>query len=137
MRFPVLPSPAASIQPTGPCTNDHETFLRFQRLTVQAWGRGVPRTAKFLKDEETVPNCKCINMRKCFSNKGASYIGCKGCITFAKCSTKGDSGTSVEEQNGSIASATDRTAYSCSAKSLVNGQVIPLMQDPSHHLRFC
>ena len=39
-------------------------------------------------------------------------------MTFARCSTKGDSGTFVEEQNGSIASATDRTAYSCSARSL-------------------
>ncbi|CAB4541992.1 unannotated protein [freshwater metagenome] len=39
------------------------------------------------------------------------------CITFAKCRTKGDSGTFVEEQNGSRASATERTAYSCSSKS--------------------
>ena len=38
-------------------------------------------------------------------------------MTLAKCKTKGDSGTFVEEQNGSIASATDRTAYSCSARS--------------------
>jgi hypothetical protein len=38
-------------------------------------------------------------------------------MTFARCKTNGDSGTFVEEQNGSIASATDRTAYSCSAKS--------------------
>ena len=39
-------------------------------------------------------------------------------MTFAKCKTNGESGTFVEEQNGSIASATDRTAYSCSARSL-------------------
>ena len=39
------------------------------------------------------------------------------CITLAKCKTNGESGTFIEVQNGSIASATDRTAYSCSAKS--------------------
>ena len=40
------------------------------------------------------------------------------CITLAKCSTKGDSGTLVDVQNGSRASATERTAYSCSSRSL-------------------
>ena len=40
------------------------------------------------------------------------------CITFAKCNTKGDSGTLVDVQNGSSASATERTAYSCSSRSL-------------------
>ena len=39
-------------------------------------------------------------------------------MTLAKCRTKGDSGTFVDEQNGSRASATERTAYSCSSKSL-------------------
>ena len=39
------------------------------------------------------------------------------CITLAKCKTKGASGTFVEEQNGSSASATERTANSCSSKS--------------------
>ena len=39
------------------------------------------------------------------------------CITFAKCNTKGDSGTLVDVQNSSSASATDLTAYSCSSKS--------------------
>jgi hypothetical protein len=38
-------------------------------------------------------------------------------MTFARCKTNGDSGTFVEEQKGSMASATDRTAYSCSARS--------------------
>ena len=38
-------------------------------------------------------------------------------MTFARCKTNGDSGTFVDEQNGSMASATDRTAYSCSARS--------------------
>ena len=40
------------------------------------------------------------------------------CMTFERCKTKGDSGTLVDEQNGAKASATDRTAYSCSSKSL-------------------
>ena len=39
------------------------------------------------------------------------------CITLARCKTNGASGTFIEVQKGSIASATDRTAYSCSAKS--------------------
>ena len=39
-------------------------------------------------------------------------------MTFERWRTKGDSGTLVEEQNGSNASATDVTAYSCSSKSL-------------------
>ena len=39
-------------------------------------------------------------------------------MTFARCRTKGDSGTFVDEQNGSSASATERTAYSCSSRSL-------------------
>ena len=39
------------------------------------------------------------------------------CITFARCKTKGASGTLVDEQNGSSASATERTANSCSSKS--------------------
>ena len=39
------------------------------------------------------------------------------CITLERCSTKGDSGTLVDEQKGSNASATDLTAYSCSSKS--------------------
>ena len=39
------------------------------------------------------------------------------CITLGRCSTKGDSGTIIEEQCGSSASATERTAYSCSSRS--------------------
>ena len=39
-------------------------------------------------------------------------------MTFARCRTNGDSGTFVDEQNGSSASATERTAYSCSSRSL-------------------
>ena len=39
-------------------------------------------------------------------------------MTFERCKTKGDSGTFIEEQNGASASATERTAYSCSSKSL-------------------
>ena len=38
-------------------------------------------------------------------------------MTLARCNTKGDSGTFVDEQNGSSASATERTAYSCSSRS--------------------
>ena len=40
------------------------------------------------------------------------------CMTFARCSTNGVSGIFVEEQKGSSASATERTAYSCSSRSL-------------------
>jgi hypothetical protein len=40
------------------------------------------------------------------------------CMTFARCRTNGDSGTFVDEQYGAKASATERTAYSCSSKSL-------------------
>jgi len=39
------------------------------------------------------------------------------CITLERCKTNGDSGTFVDEQKGSSASATDLTAYSCSSKS--------------------
>ena len=39
------------------------------------------------------------------------------CITFARCRTNGDSGTFVDVQKGSSASATDLTAYSCSSRS--------------------
>ena len=38
-------------------------------------------------------------------------------MTFARCRTNGDSGTFVDVQNGSSASATERTAYSCSSRS--------------------
>src|SRR5450759_2021745 len=40
------------------------------------------------------------------------------CMTLDRCSTNGDSGTLIDEQCGSRASATERTAYSCSSRSL-------------------
>jgi len=36
---------------------------------------------------------------------------------LGRCSTKGDSGTFIDEQYGVSASATERTAYSCSSRS--------------------
>ena len=39
-------------------------------------------------------------------------------MTLGRCSTNGASGTLVEEQYGASASATERTAYSCSSRSL-------------------
>ena len=39
-------------------------------------------------------------------------------MTLGRCSTNGASGTFIDEQCGSSASATDRTAYSCSSRSL-------------------
>ena len=41
------------------------------------------------------------------------------CMTLGRCSTNGDSGTLIEEQCGRRASATERTAYSCSSRSLL------------------
>ena len=38
-------------------------------------------------------------------------------MTFGRCSTNGASGTFIDEQCGSSASATERTAYSCSSRS--------------------
>ena len=39
------------------------------------------------------------------------------CMTLGRCSTNGASGTFIDEQCGSRASATERTAYSCSSRS--------------------
>ena len=39
------------------------------------------------------------------------------CMTLGRCSTNGASGTFIDEQCGSSASATERTAYSCSSWS--------------------
>src|SRR4051794_29885278 len=39
------------------------------------------------------------------------------CMTFGRCSTNGDSGTFIDVQCGASASATERTAYSCSSRS--------------------
>ena len=39
------------------------------------------------------------------------------CMTLGRCRTNGASGTFIEEQCGSRASATERTAYSCSSRS--------------------
>ena len=39
------------------------------------------------------------------------------CMTLGRCSTNGASGTFIDEQCGSSASATERTAYSCSSRS--------------------
>lgn len=39
------------------------------------------------------------------------------CMTLGRCSTKGASGTFIDEQCGARASATERTAYSCSSRS--------------------
>ena len=39
------------------------------------------------------------------------------CMTLGRCSTKGVSGTFIDEQCGRRASATERTAYSCSSRS--------------------
>ena len=39
------------------------------------------------------------------------------CMTFDRCSTNGASGTFIDEQCGASASATERTAYSCSSRS--------------------
>ena len=41
------------------------------------------------------------------------------CMTFDRCSTNGASGTFIDEQCGASASATERTAYSCSSRSLL------------------
>ena len=40
------------------------------------------------------------------------------CMTLGRCSTNGVSGTFIDEQCGASASATERTAYSCSSRSL-------------------
>ena len=40
------------------------------------------------------------------------------CMTLDRCSTNGASGTFIDEQCGASASATERTAYSCSSRSL-------------------
>ena len=40
------------------------------------------------------------------------------CMTLGRWRTKGDSGTFIDEQCGARASATERTAYSCSSRSL-------------------
>jgi len=59
-----------------------------------------------------------VNASVCASvSTSAPVTSVARCITFARCKTNGDSGTFVDEQNGSIASATDLTAYSCSARS--------------------
>ncbi len=42
------------------------------------------------------------------------------CMTFARCSTNGVSGTFIDVQCGASASATERTAYSCSSRSLLD-----------------
>ena len=40
-------------------------------------------------------------------------------MTFDRCRTNGASGTFIDEQCGARASATERTAYSCSSRSLL------------------
>ncbi|CAB5058474.1 unannotated protein [freshwater metagenome] len=75
--------------------------------------RGVPQTAadgcRLLRSENA--------STRCFVSVSAPVTSVARCMTFAKCRTNGDSGTFVEEQNGSRASATERTAYSCSSRS--------------------
>jgi hypothetical protein len=55
------------------------------------------------------------------ASSGASWMtpatSVARCITLGRCSTNGDSGTFIELQCGASASATDRTAYSCSSRS--------------------
>ena len=47
------------------------------------------------------------------------------CITLGRCSTNGTSGTFIEEQCGASDSATERTAYSCSSRSLEDAGQLP------------
>ena len=75
---------------------------------------GVPHTA--------ADGCNAATSLKISTFDAASFMtpvtSVARCITFGRCNTNGASGTLVEEANGSSASATERTAYSCSSKSL-------------------
>ena len=76
--------------------------------------RGVPQTA--------ADGCRLFRSEnastRCFDSVRAPVTSVAKCMTLARWRTKGDSGTFVDEQKGSSASATDRTAYSCSSRSL-------------------
>ena len=53
------------------------------------------------------------------SSRSTPVTSVARCMTLARWSTKGSSGTSTVSQCGASASATERTAYSCSSRSLL------------------
>ena len=82
-------------------------------ISASARGVGVPPTAAegcrdsaSLSDETVAESC----------TTPATSVA--RCMTLGRCSTNGASGTFIDEQCGSSASATERTAYSCSSRSL-------------------
>ena len=110
--IPISPSPLASTQPTGPAYLPR--FISSNSfITALAASVGVPQTAAEGWSEEIKAKIS-TGFAESLTTPVTSVARC---ITFARWRTNGDSGTFVDEQNGAKASATERTAYSCSSKS--------------------
>ena len=98
-------SPPARRSGRGPCP-------RSRRSAATAVSVGVPPTAadgcraSASWSEETV-SASCTTPATSVAR----------CMTLGRCRTNGASGTFIDEQCGSRASATERTAYSCSSRS--------------------
>ncbi len=107
--MPHSPSPTASIQPTGPAYRPR-SMCSSSAMTPSATGAGVPHTA--------ADGCSdAARARDDASSTSTPATSVARCMTLDRCSTNGASGTFIEEQCGARASATERTAYSCSSRS--------------------
>ena len=87
----------------GPCA-------RARLITASATGVGVPHTA--------ADGCSdAARVSDDASSTSTPATSVARCMTFDRCSTNGASGTFIDEQCRASASATERTAYSCSSRS--------------------
>ena len=112
--MPHSPSPVVSIQPTGPAYRPR-SMPSISEISRTASAVGVPPTAAdgcsdaARWSDDTVP-----------ASWTTPATSVARCMTLGRWSTNGASGTFIDEQCGSSASATERTAYSCSSRSLLD-----------------
>ena len=105
------PSPAASIQPTGPAHRSRG-ICSISSMSESEVAVGVPPTAA--DGWSAAASWSDDTVAASWTTPATSVARC---ITLGRCSTNGDSGTFIDEQCGARASATERTAYSCSSRS--------------------
>ena len=89
----------------GPCPRSRRSAARRSR-----WGSRRPRP------RGAAPR-RAGARRPCRRRAPRPATSVARCMTLGRCRTNGASGTFIEEQCGSSASATERTAYSCSSRS--------------------